>query len=122
MKRFTLFTFMLMAFTFVLSVVSCGIETRQRDVKVQVTSEKLDKVEKSDSLDLKIIARKRSGNNLAHSDVIVYKFVDDGCTYYVANSTTSLADGGVSVDIIHSASCSNSIHEEKRAEKSNVWK
>lgn len=59
------------------------------------------------------IDAKKVDVGFSYSYVSTLKFEDDGCTYYIVNSFTGASNGGVSTDIIHSASCKNPIHKNK---------
>lgn len=59
------------------------------------------------------IDSKKVDVGFSYSYVSTLKFEDGGCTYYIVNSFTAASNGGVSTDIIHSASCKNPIHKNK---------
>ena len=108
--------FSLLAFIMLVCVISCGPIPQGEDESQTVSSvEQAD----TDSIQLVEIINKKQGTTYAYDKLVVCKFVDDGCTYYVGYASTNYADGGVSVDIEHSASCTNPIHKKERDRETN---
>lgn len=94
-----------------LALVSCKPRDGRRG---QDANEIKASVEHKKEQNLVEIASARDGNNIAYREFKVYRISDNGCTYYIVSGSTSNTEGGVGVEMIHSASCDNPIHKEKK--------
>ena len=112
--------FSLLAFIMLVGVTSCGnVAERRGESNNEAQNASSVKQADGDSIQLVEIINKKQGTAYAYDKLVVCKFVDDGCTYYVGYASTNYADGGVSVDIEHSASCTNPIHKKERDRETN---
>jgi len=93
-----------------LSLVSC----KSRDGRGQEANKPKVSVKNKKEQNLVEIAHARNGNSIAYTEFKVYRTSDNGCTYYIVSGSTSNSTGGVDVEMIHSASCDNPIHREKK--------
>jgi len=107
MKR--LARFLVLSCFMTLALVSC----KPRDERGQEAKEPKVSVEHKKEQNLVEIASARDGNSIAYTEFKVYRISDNGCTYYIVSGSTSNTEGGVSVKMIHSASCDNPIHRGK---------
>lgn len=112
--------FSLLAFIMLVGVTSCGpVPQGEGESNNEAQNASSVKQADGDSIQLVEIINKKQGTAYAYDKLVVCKFVDDGCTYYVGYASTNYADGGVSVDIEHSASCTNPIHKKERDRETN---
>ena len=114
--------FSLLAFIMLVGITSCG-PAPQGGSESNIEAQDASSIKQADgdSIQLVEIINKKQGTSYAYDKLVVCKFVDDGCTYYVGYASTNYADGGVSVDIEHSASCTNPIHKKERDRETNNW-
>ena len=116
--------FSLLAFIMLVGVISCG-PVPQEEGESNNEAQNASSFNQSDTDSIQL----KQGTTYAYDKLVVCKFVDngrtyyvckfvdDGCTYYVGYASTNYHDGGVSVDIEHSASCTNPIHNKKERDR-----
>ena len=114
--------FSLLAFIMLVGVTSCGpVPQGEGESNNEAQAASSFNQADTDSIQLVQIISKKQGTSYAYDKLVICKFVDDGCTYYVGYASTNFADGGISIDIEHSASCTNPIHKKERDRETNNW-